>query len=361
MIERLIALFYFLQIILIKRHCVRERFLEAQIRITMTRNRKQHFKLSPKERRWLMLIGSEIDHNVKDILIIVTWQTYLRWIREENRGIAHQPVGRKRKITQQIRDLIVRLAKSNPQWGKLRIVGELKKLFIDISDHSVKRILQEECTEPPPNKEKRSSPTVPWWTLIKGHLDCMVATDFFTKPVWTLRGKVNAYCLFFIHLGTRKVYCSPVTLNPDEKWVMQQARNAMMWLDDEGLSIRFLIHDRDTKYTAQFTDFFRNIVKDQKGDILRTPYRCPELNGYAESFVATIKRECLNYFYCISLAQVDYFINTFSDYYNTVRPHQGEDIGNRVLDPKLKILPHGKIKYTSQLGGLLRHYYREAA
>ena len=84
-------------------------------------------------------------------------------------------------------------------------------------------------------------------------------------------------------------------------------------------------------------------------------------NGYAESFVASIKRECLNYFVCISLTQVDYLASTYVQYYNTVRPHQGEGIGNKVLDANFRSSPHGSIKCHSRLGGLLRHYYRDAA
>ncbi|MBN2711087.1 MAG: transposase [Planctomycetes bacterium] len=74
----------------------------------------------------------------------------------------------------------------------------------------------------------------------------------------------------------------------------------------------------------------------------------PELNGYAESFVATIKRECLNYFFCISLSKVDYIVSTFVRYYNSVRPHQGDDIGNNVLDSDFRSSPHGTIKCDSR-------------
>jgi len=217
--------------------------------------------------------------------------------------------------------------------------------------------------EPPPDKQDSRAPVVPWTTFVAAHLDSIVATDLFTKTVWSLRGRVEAYCLFFIHLGSRKVWCSPVTLQPNEQWVMQQARNAAMWMEDEGINPRFILHDHDTKYTAQFDEFFRQIVKEHhpKGQIIKSMIRVPQMNGYAESFVASIKRECLDHFRCLSLRQIDYLIQTFTDFYNTVRPHQGTDIGNQVIDPSFRASAHGTIRCQSRLGGLLRHYYRQAA
>jgi len=138
-----------------------------------------------------------------------------------------------------------------------------------------------------------------------------------------------------------------------------------MWMEDNGIRLRFMLHDHDTKYTVQFDAFFNQIIKEhaapKRGQVIKTMVRVPQMNGFAESFVASIKREILNHFVCISLSQVDYLINRFIDFYNAKRPHQGTDIGNRVLDADFKPQSRGAVKSVSQLGGLLRHYYRDAA
>ncbi len=123
-------------------------------------------------------------------------------------------------------------------------------------------------------------------------METLIACDFFTKPVYTLLGRVEVYALFFIHLGSRKVYCSPATLHPDNAWVVQQARNASMWLAGEGERAEMLIHDGDTKFSREF-----KLCLGMRG------YRMssdgpppPKQNAFAENFIGTIKRECLNHF-----------------------------------------------------------------
>ncbi len=361
--DHFLALFYLIYQFIDRRFAIRIRFSQAQTTIAMSRDRKQHYILSPRERQWLLSIGAEVNHDVKDLLQIVTWKTYRRWLQEEKAGRVPQQVGRKKSITRDVINLIIRMAQENVTWGKIRIVGELLKLNITVSVSTVMRILRKAHIEPPPDKTKR--PVIPWATFVHAHLDSIIATDFFTQPVWTLRGRFDAYCLFFIHLGTRKVYCSPVTLHPDERWVMQQARNVAMWMEDNGIRLRFMLHDHDTKYTVRFDAFFNQIIKEhaapKRGQVIKTMVRVPQMNGFAESFVASIKREVLNHVVCISLSQVDYLINRFTDFYNAKRPHQGTDIGNRVLDADFKPQSRGAVKSASQLGGLLRHYYRDAA
>ena len=128
-------------------------------------------------------------------------------------------------------NLVLRMAEENLRWGYRKIVGELKKLGIRISKTTVRKILKDSDIHPLPDKAFKK-PTVPWTTFVHAHMDSMVGCDFFTKRVYTLRGVFTAYMLVFIHLGTRKVYCSAPTYHPNGDWVMQQARNANMWLDD---------------------------------------------------------------------------------------------------------------------------------
>jgi putative transposase len=128
-------------------------------------------------------------------------------------------------------------------------------------------------------------------------MNVMVACDFFCKTVWTPMGRHMAYVLTFVHLGSRKVFVSPSTLNPTDEWVQQQARNASIWAQEEAIDIRFLIHDHDTKFTAAFD---RHFERNDGGPVL-TPICAPIANCFAESWIASLKRECLNVFFCFSL------------------------------------------------------------
>lgn len=150
--------------------------------------------------------------------------------------------------------LILRMATENLSWGYKRIFGELKKLGIAVGLTTIRDILKRSDCPLPPEKTK-SRPSVPWSKFVSAHMESLVACDFFTKPVYTLRGRFDAYVLVFLHLGSRRVYLSQPTSHPDEAWVMQQARNVTMWLDDHGIEARYLIHDRDTKFTRQFDAF----------------------------------------------------------------------------------------------------------
>ena len=138
-------------------------------------------------------------------------------------------------------------------------------------------------------------------------------------------------------------------------------RNASMWADDEGIDLRFLIHDHDTKFTEAFDEHFR---REDGGPVL-TPYGAPIANRFAESWIGHLKRECLNTFFCFSLRQLDYIVQAYAEYHNEYRPHQG--LGNRPpgsLDeppPCLEDSVPQRVHRQTWLGGLLSHYYRQAA
>ncbi len=139
----------------------------------------------------------------------------------------------------------------------------------------------------------------------------------------------------------------------------QQARNASICADEEDINIRFLIHDRDTKYTEAFDEHFRG---HKRGPVL-TPYGAPVANCYAESWIGSLKRECLNLLFCFSLRQIDHIVQTYVEYHNRFRPHQS--LGNRPPgvrdDPQPQELEIAAIRRRTWLGGLLKHYYRRAA
>jgi putative transposase len=168
--------------------------------------------------------------------------------------------------------------------------------------------------------------------------------------------------LFFIHLGSRKVFLCPATYHPNERWIKQQARNVQMWFEEQNIHVRFLLRDRDTKFTASFDELFRSIGTG----IIKTPFQAPNANAYAEAWVGSLKRECLDYFLCFSLRHLDHIAQTYVTFHSQHRPHQG--LGNKTLPAASggKNLPTiavqvGRIRCQRFLGGLLRHCYRAAA
>jgi putative transposase len=316
--------------------------------------------LAPVERQRLMKIGAEVRHKVEDTLSIVSVKTYRRWQREESGGRRPGKVGRPR-LTKTVRDLIVRLAKENVGWGARRIVGELKKLALRPSRSSVRRILVDEKILPDPERYAPKGVQTPWRKFLAMHMNVMVACDFFCKTIWTPFGKRVGYVLAFVHLSSRKVFLSPATLNPTDEWMRQQARNVDMWAQEEGINLRFLIHDRDAKFSHAFDEHFHR----DKGGVVLTPFQAPVANSFAESWIGSLKRECLNVFFCFSLRQLDYIVQTYAIYHNEFRPHQG--LGNRPPGMTQDPLPQAAegeanpIRCRRWLGGLLSHYYRQAA
>ena len=336
------------------------RFLKLQVELLKERLPGNRVVLDPDERRRLMKVGAEVDHKIEDTLGIVSVKTYRRWQREERCGKEPGRVGRP-GLTKSLRELIIRLAKENEGWGLRRIVGELKKLALKASRSTVRRVLVDEKILPDPDRRAPAGVQTPWRKFIAIHMNVMVACDFFCKTVWTPLGKQTAYVLSFIHLGSRKVFTSPSTLNPTDEWMQQQARNVSIWAEEEGIDIRFLIHDHDTKFTAAFDEHFRG---HRRGPVL-TPYGAPIANCFAESWIGSLKRECLNLMFCFNLRQLDHIVQAYVEYHNKYRPHQA--LGNRPLGitdgppgPVQDIEPKD-VRCRHWLGGLLKHYYLRAA
>jgi len=340
------------------------RFQMEEIRILRARVPGKRVIPTPNERARLLAIGAEFNHQVQHLVSIVGFKTYRRWLRESREGRAVGRVGRPRTISAGIRGLIVRLAQQNAQWGCRRIAGELLKLRILVSPSSVIRILRAHGIQPEPDGDKagnRRNST--WQNFIAVHLNTMVACDFFCKEIRSIWGRRTAYCLVFLHLNSRKVWTSPATHHPDDAWVKQQARNVLMWLDDHDVELTHLIRDRDGK----FSEGFDAMIESASATVVKTPARAPNANAFSESWIGHLKRECLDWLLCFSLKHMDYIVQSYTRFYNEHRPHQSK--GNRTLTftgipvslPDLSGEPLGRITCRQELGGLLKHYTREAA
>jgi putative transposase len=229
----------------------------------------------------------------------------------------------------------------------------------------VRRILKQEGLVPSPTRRGRAGET-PWRKSIRLHVDTLVACDFFSKNVITPLGTRLAFCLGFIHVGTRRVYLSPATYDPSEHWVMQQTRNVTMWLEEQGIEARFLLHDRDGKLSG---GRFRGLLRSTGIQEVRTPVLAPDANAFLEAWIGALKREALDHFLCFGLHHFDHIAQEYARFHNTLRPHQG--LGNRTIPAAATAAPDtfdspddasiGPIRCQHVLGGLLRHYSRDAA
>jgi transposase InsO family protein len=280
---------------------------------------------------------------------IVTPETILRWHRSLVRRhwtYPHRHVGRPPLPAGTV-ELIVRLARENPRWGYLRIVGELKKLGITVSKTSVAAMLRRDRLLPAP---RRSGPT--WSQFLKAQAKGIVATDFFTVDTVTLR---RYYVLFVIEIERRIVHLLGVTANPDGPWVTQAARNFVADLEDAGPRFRFLIRDRDTKFTRSFDAVFASAGIEQ----LRTPVASPRANAFAERFVRTVREDCLDHLLVFSPRHLEAVIAEYLQHYNRARPHRGLGLAQPMPRPATSGTESNIIR-QDVLGGLI-HEYTQAA
>jgi putative transposase len=255
-------------------------------------------------------------------------------------------------ISKEIEELIVRMAKENRSWGYDRIVGALANLGHEVSDQTVGNVLRRHGMPPAPERKR----TTTWPEFIRAHLAVLAGTDFFTVEVLTLRGLVTYYVLFFIHLESRKVEIAGITAHPAEQWMKQMARNVTMERCGALGDSRYLLHDRDTKYTASFLA----IIESAHVKTLQLPTRSPNLNAYSERWVRSVREECLSKLILFGERCLRRAMREYIAHYHAERNHQGKS--NVLLFPDVtETRCDGAMECRERLGGLLRYYHRVAA
>jgi len=317
------------------------------------------------ERRTLvesaMAMGRDLMERVVTIVkpkTILAWQRRLekqKWDYSDRRK--NNP-GRPR-ISLDIEQIVCRMAREN-EWGYERIQGELKKLDIEISKSSVANILRRNGLLPSPEREGLS-----WREFLARHAPVFLCADMFQKEVWTFRGLTTAYVFFVIHLQTRKVILANATFSPTNQWLKQQTRHVLWECEDQCIEPRFFLRDNDQLYPKDMDA----LLKSSGVDTVKTPFGAPNANAYAERYVLSCKKECLNHLLIFGLNRLQRVVDCYTSYYNEHRPHQGID--NKIPSEynksdvwqgggMLKNVSAGNIVRKDFLGGLLKSYYRAA-
>jgi len=325
-------------------------YLVEENRVLKEQLKGKRLRLNDDQRRRLAAKAKRLGRQVLNrIATIVTPDTLMRWHR---RLIALKWTFRANRVgrpglMKAIAALIVRMARENSGWGYCRIQGELKVLGHRVASSTISGVLKDNGIRPAP--ERPSS----WRSFLKAHWGEIAGMDFFTTEVWTPTGLKTYYVLFLIDLKTRRAQVAGITTNPDGAFMAQVARNLTDAVDGFLNGHRFLICDRDSRFTAQF----RRILKEAGVQVIRTPRQAPNCNAYAERFVLSIKSECLNRMIFFGESSLRRAIAAYVEHYHTERAHQG--LGNERIEGSAASAA-GEMRCRERLGGLLKHYYRAA-
>ena len=312
--------------------------------------RRQHPRprLQPKDRALLAAL-SRLLPRARWSVFLVQPETLLRWHRlmVRRRWTYLTTSNGRPPVPKEVQQLVVRLARENPRWGYQRIHGELLRLGWRVSASSIGRVLGAHGLDPAPRRASTS-----WRVFLRQQAAGIVAYDFFTVDTVFLR---RVYVLFVIELGSRRVHLAGVTDHPTGPWVAQQARNLLAGLGDQAVAWKFLIRDRDSKFTRVFDDVWRSTG----AEIIRTPVRAPNANAVAERWVGTVRRECLDHLLIVGRHQLVRVLRCYVEHYNQRRPHRSLAHATPVVSAgaEARRKPNfGRLRRRDVLGGLIHEY-----
>jgi putative transposase len=282
---------------------------------------------------------------------LVTPDTLLRWHRALVKRYwtkPHRPPGRPSR-SQELRRLVLRMAAENPTRGYRRIHGELAQLGYRVAPSTVWLLLKQAGIDPAP---RRAGLT--WRQFLSEQAEGILACDFFHVDTVLLK---RLYVLFVIEVASRHVHILGVTANPTASWVTQQARNLLMGLGDRVERFRFLIRDRDAKFTHSFDAVFGS----EGIRVLRTPVLAPRANAFAERWVGTVRREALDRMLVLGRRQLETVLAGYVAHYNQHRPHRalGQASPTRAVPPAAPTADLRVVR-VDRLGGLIYEYAQVA-
>jgi putative transposase len=318
--------------------------------LTVLRRQVPHPK-TRREERLVLTVLQRLRPVHERLSNLFTPDTLRRWHRELVKTkwhFSHRIVSRP-MMPLQTQLTVWRMLRENDAWGYKRIKGELNKVGIDISTTSIRRILSVK-SRPGPRRQT-------WRQFMHTQASSIIACDLFT--VESIRLK-TLHVLFFIELHSRRVQIGGVTDGPANlAWCTQIARNLSEAREDRSEPIRFLVHDRDGRFGATFGEVF----KAEGIEVIRTPWRAPKANAYAERWIRTVRAECLDRVMVLGPRHLEHLLSVYVKHYNEERPHRGLGLRPPGGSPPLRVLGStpSEIERRDLLGGLIHEYYRKAA
>jgi putative transposase len=268
---------------------------------------------------------------------VIAWQRRRfrdHWRRLSQRGMPGRP-----SMAKEVRELIQAMWQANPTWGSPRIVGELRKVGIDVAKSTVEKYRV--------RPQRPPSPT--WKTFLNQHIKDLVSLDFFVVP--TVTYKVLFVLVILAHERRQVIHCN-VTEHPTAEWTAQQVVDAFPW----DKAPRYLLRDRDGIYGTSFRQRVRHMGIEE---ILIAP-RSPWQNPYVERLIGSIRRECLDHVIVLHERHLRRLLDGYFQYYHHWRTHRALDRDCPV--PRLVQRPEvGPIREVPEVDGLHHHYERRAA
>jgi|SRR5215471_13914143 len=333
-------------------------YLLAENRVLKAQLGGRRLRLTDTERRGLAALAHPLGRQrLKELATLVTPDTLLRWYQrliaqKFDDSKQRRALGRPR-VAEEIEQLVIRMAEENVTWGYHRIQGALANLGHSIDAITVRNILRRHHLEPAPQRRKAG---MSWSQFLKMHWEVLAATDFFTVEVVTWHGLVTYYVLVVMELATRRVHVAGITPHPTAVFMQQCALQLTDPFEGFLLGKRYLLHDRDTK----FTQAFDGLLKASDVEPIILPPHSPNLNAHVERFVRSIKEEALARMVVVGQGAMDYVIRQYLSHYHTERNHQGLD-NQLIVREQARSDQKGPVGRRARLGGLLSYYYREAA
>jgi transposase InsO family protein len=345
-----------LELLVLRRRSEREKEIEILLlrhQLQVLERQLARPQLTQADRALLAAFSRVLPRQAWKTSLFVTPGTLLRWHRElvaRRWTYPRRRCGRPATAVE-IRELVARLARENPGWGYRRIQGELVGIGVKLAASTVWTILKEAGIEPAPKRLETS-----WAEFLRQQAASILECDFLTVDTLFLK---RFYVLFFIELATRRVWLAGITTNPDGVWVTQQARNLLMQLDDEDVRPRFLVRDRDSKFTREFDEVFRS----EGIRVIKAPVRAPKARAHAERWVGSVRRECLDRLLILGRRHLQHVVATYALHYNEHRPHRAlaqrpplSTLPLREEPSTAEVIDLDRVRRRDLLGGLIHEY-----
>jgi transposase len=325
--------------------------LRHQLAVAERERPRAHSRLTWPDRAWLALLAGTLPvERLAAIRLIVTPGTILRWHRDivSCRWARRSRQGRsgRPQVRRNVRSVVLRLARENESWGYRRIHGELAGLGITVAPSTVWQMLKSAGIDPAPRRDGTG-----WAEFLRSQAHGILALDFFTADL--LNG-AKVYVLAVIEHSTRHVRIVAATEHPVQSWVVQQARNLVMDLEDGGRHAKFVLHDRDASFTAAFDAVFRAAGVR----VVRSAVQAPRMNSIMERWIGSCRRELLDRTLVWNQRHLMTVLREYEDFYNTHRPQRAlrQAAPLRPLPVGVADLDHFRVQRRDRAGGVIHEY-----